>query len=57
MYVGVHFLCVKRLWHNYMKIVKGSDLPSYQITRYEVAETAHFMTFSRTEHFAEDGKM
>lgn len=38
-------------------MVKKTDLPSNQNTCCEVVETAHFITFSRTEHFTENGEM
>lgn len=47
MAVRLSFLCVERPWHNYVKIVKKCDLPSNQITCCEVAETDHFITFSK----------
>lgn len=36
---------------------KEKRLPSNQNTCCEITEIAHFITFSRTEHFIEDGKM
>lgn len=40
-----------------MKIVKKADLPSNQNTCCEYTEIAHFITFSRREHFTENREM